>query len=40
LNIDSVLNATELLTVSSVQAAAAEEQSEAEVISEGQPEAK
>jgi purine-binding chemotaxis protein CheW len=40
LNIDSVLNATELLTVSSVQAATAEEQSEAEVISEGQPEAR
>jgi purine-binding chemotaxis protein CheW len=39
LNIDSVLNANELLTVSSVQTAAGEEQSEAEVISEGQPEA-
>lgn len=39
LNIDSVLNATELLTVSSVQTAASEDQSEAEVISEGQSEA-
>ena len=40
LNIDSVLNATELLTVSSVQTAAGEERIQAEVISEGQPETK
>jgi purine-binding chemotaxis protein CheW len=40
LNIDRVLNATELLTVSSVQGVAAEDQSEEEVISEGQPEAR
>ena len=39
LNIDRVLNATELLTVSSVQAPAIDEQIEPELISEGQPEA-
>lgn len=39
LNLDSVLSATELLAVSTVQASAAETRPEAELISQGQPEA-
>jgi purine-binding chemotaxis protein CheW len=39
LNLDRVLSATELLTVASVDSAAAEPRPEAELISESQPEA-